>query len=91
VQATLVADEASSSLASVRLLGKNLEIVIERASHSPHLHLRLRVGDHITDTLAPAGADDSGALIGEQLARGGKNSLYRKVLPKFRELLAAHP
>jgi hypothetical protein len=51
----------------------------------------LRVGDHITDTLAPAGADDSGALIGEQLARGGKNSLYRKVLPKFRELLAAHP
>lgn len=91
VQATLVADETAPALALVRIAGEHFEIVIERASHSSHLHLRLRVGDHVTDTLAPAGADEAGQLIGEQLARGGKNSLFRKVLPKFRELLAAHP
>ena len=75
----------------MRIAGEHFEIVIERASHSSHLHLRLRVGEHVTDTLAPAGADEAGELIGEQLARGGKNSLFRKVLPQFRELLAAHP
>jgi len=86
-QAIMVADDSAAALSLVHITGDDVEIVIERARQSSHLHLRLQVGGHVTDSLAPAGADESAELIGEQLARGGKNSLYRKVLPQFRRLL----
>jgi hypothetical protein len=49
--------------------------------------MRLAMGDHVTDSLVPAGCDDCALLIGDQLARAGKNSLFLKILPMFRELL----
>ena len=64
-----------------------MEIVIDRAPQSSHIQMRLSVGDHVTESLAPAGGDECGMLIGDQLARGGKNSLFLKILPMFRTLL----
>ncbi len=87
VNVTLVADETSAPLGSLVIRGGGLEIVIDRAPQSSHIHMRLSVGDHVTESLAPAGCDDCGTLIGEQLARGGKNSLFLKILPMFRNLL----
>lgn len=87
VNVTLVADETSAPLGSLVIRGGGLEISIERAVKASHLHMRLSIGDHITESLAPAGCDDCSTLIGEQLARGGKNSLYRKILPMFLSLL----
>ena len=49
--------------------------------------MRLSVGDPVTESLAPADCDDCSMLIGDQLARGGKNSLFLKILPLFRKLL----
>jgi len=62
-------------------------LVVNREPSSAHIHMRLIVGDHITETLAPAGCDDCAMLIGDQLARGGKNSLFLKILPLFQNLL----
>jgi glucose-6-phosphate dehydrogenase assembly protein OpcA len=87
VNVTLVADETSAPLGSLVIRGGGLEIVIDRAPQSSHIHMRLSVGDHVTESLAPAGCDDCSTLIGEQLARGGKNSLFLKILPMFRNLL----
>lgn len=87
VAATLIADEAAAPLGGLVIRGGGLEIVIERTPDSPHLQMRLQVGEHGTESLAPAGGDDCGSLIGDQLARGGKNSLYLKILPMFLKLL----
>lgn len=87
VAATLIAEETSAPIGLLRIRGGGMEIAIDRAPQSPHIHMRLSVGDHITESIAPAGCDDCGMLIGEQLARGGKNSLFLKILPMFRSLL----
>lgn len=88
VIATLEASESSAPLGALRIRGGGMEIVIERAPKSSFIHMRLSVGDHVTESIAPAGCDDCGMLIGEQLARGGKNSLFLKILPMFLDLLA---
>lgn len=87
VAATLVAQDRSAPLGRLRIRGGGMEILIDRAPQSSHIHMRLSVGGHVTESLAPAGCDDCGMLIGEQLARGGKNSLFLKILPMFRSLL----
>ena len=87
IAAVLVADENSAPLGGLRLTGGGLEMFVERAPQSQHLHMHLAVGDHQTESVAPAGSDDPGTLIGDQLARGGKNSLYLKILPMFLALL----
>jgi hypothetical protein len=38
-------------------------------------------------SLAPADPASAGDLMALQLARGGSNSLFRKILPRFRILL----
>ncbi len=38
-------------------------------------------------SLSPADPEDSADLVAQQLARGGKNSLFLKILPVFLELL----
>ncbi len=87
VAATLVANETSAPLGRLRICGGGMEIIVDRVPQSTHIHMRLSVGDHVTESLAPAGCDDCGTLIGEQLARGGKNSLFLKILPMFQSLL----
>ncbi len=44
-------------------------------------------GESIVNRHCPADRDDPVSLISSQLSRGGKNSLFRKVLPTFLELL----
>jgi glucose-6-phosphate dehydrogenase assembly protein OpcA len=89
VNVTLVADEASAPIGSLLIRGGGLEIGIDRPKQASHLHMCLSIGDHLTESLAPAGCDDCSTLIGDQLARGGKNSLYRKIMPMFLRLLEA--
>jgi glucose-6-phosphate dehydrogenase assembly protein OpcA len=87
LNATLIADAHSAPLGELRICGGGMEIVIDRTPQSPYIRMHLGVGDHVTESIAPAGCDDCGMLIGEQLARGGKNSLFLKVLPMFLGLL----
>lgn len=87
MHATLTSDENAAPIAQLRITGGPMELLVDRAPGSAHVHMRLCVGDHITESLAPAGCDDCSMLIGDQLARGGKNSLFLKILPLFRKLL----
>jgi glucose-6-phosphate dehydrogenase assembly protein OpcA len=87
IEATLTFDENSAPVGLLHIAGGSLDIKVDREKASTHIHMRLAMGDHVTDTLAPAGCDDCALLIGEQLARGGKNSLFLKILPMFREML----
>ena len=51
---------------------------VERCIEAPGYHV---VSDSPADPTSPE------ELVGLQLARGGKNSLFQKILPRFRELL----
>lgn len=87
IEATLISDENAAPIGSLQIEGGDLSILVDRTVGSAHIHMQLQVGDHSTNTLAPAGCDDCCMLIGDQLARGGKNSLFLKILPAFREML----
>ncbi len=86
--ATLTADENSAPLGLVSLKGNGAEASVSREKGAPYLTRRVCcAGGYVIESPGPVDPDGSASLIGEQLARGGKNSLFQKILPKFRELL----
>lgn len=88
IKATLVADEASSALGSLIIKAGEVSVEVIREPGSNHLLRRVVAPGLVTESPGPVDSDNSVDSIGEQLSRGGKNSLYRKILPRFRQLLA---
>jgi glucose-6-phosphate dehydrogenase assembly protein OpcA len=88
IMATLEADPAAAPLGLLEITAPNVVIRLSRAVGSAHLVRELITNGTAQTSLAPADPDDDAGLVGAQLARGGKNTLYRKVLPRFLELLA---
>jgi len=87
VRATLRADADSPALGVLRLQAREVTVEVLREAECCRLLRRLEAPGHTTESHAPSDPDRSAALIGEQLSRGGKNSLYRKILPRFLQLL----
>ena len=89
VMARLVADEESAPIGFLGIDAGEVGVEVSREPGSIHLCRVLTAPGHCLDVPGPAdplGAED---LVAEQLSRGGKNSLYRKILPRFLALLAA--
>lgn len=80
-------DPQGAPLALLEITGPDLLVRVTREPGSIHLSQLLQVGPHRLESAGPADADTSTELLADQLARGGKNSLFKKVLPKFLELL----
>jgi len=87
IAVTLTADEDSAPLGLVRLSGGGVTVSVFREEGGAHLVRRIEASGHVVEAPGPVDPDDSAGLIGEQLARGGKNSLFQKILPKFRQFL----
>jgi glucose-6-phosphate dehydrogenase assembly protein OpcA len=88
VEVVVEADPASAPLGLLELSAPQVAIRVSREAGSPHLVRELDCqlsGCHASP--APADPDDDAGLVGTQLARGGKNSLFCKVFPRFLELL----
>ena len=85
--ATLTADDASAPIGLLKLSAGEVVVEVTREAGSTHVERRLTAPGHTAVSPGPADPDGSVELIGEQLARGGKNSLFSKVLPRFRQLL----
>jgi glucose-6-phosphate dehydrogenase assembly protein OpcA len=88
ITATLTADESSAPLGLVSLKGGDVEVSVYREAEASFLVRRIKCSTHVVESPGPVDPDSSAGLIGEQLARGGKNSLFQKILPRFRDLLA---
>jgi hypothetical protein len=61
-----------------------------RVSHEKnaiHLVREIESGDYHLTSLSPADPEAPADLVAQQLSRGGKNSLFLKILPTFLELL----
>ncbi len=83
----LLSWKEGAPVSAVSLLSDQGEVRITRETGSPHLALSLNYGDHLVKHSAPASSIDASELVDDQLSRGGKNSLMRKTLPLFREML----
>lgn len=87
IAATLTSDENSAPLGLVSLKGGDVEAAVSREAGATFLVRRIKCSSHVVESPGPVDPDSSAGLIGEQLARGGKNSLFQKILPRFRQML----
>jgi len=84
---TLEANPAAAPLALLELTAPAVSVRISREAGSAYLSREISLNGVSHTSMAPADPDDDASLVGDQLSRGGKNSLYRKVVPRFLELL----
>jgi glucose-6-phosphate dehydrogenase assembly protein OpcA len=84
----LEADEASAPLGRLELEAENLAVRVCREAGAAHVLREIETADYLANSLSPADPDDAAQLVALQLSRGGKNSLFQKILPRFRDFLA---
>ena len=76
-------DPLSAPIGLIEFESAECKVRVTREAGSPHLHQQLDAGVHQINRCTPANSDDSAELVMNQLSRGGKNSLYRKMMPVF--------
>jgi hypothetical protein len=62
-------------------------VVISQAAGSAHVERRIEAPGYQASSLSPIDPVSAGDLVAMQLSRGGKNSLFSKILPRFRAML----
>jgi len=87
VTAVIEENLAGAPIGLVEISCPSCIVQVSRDAGSPHLHQRLDVEGHEINRCTPAGSDDAADLLVSQLSLGGKNSLYRKMMPVFLNLL----
>lgn len=82
--------ECTGSSAPLGLVELSSGTTTVRVSHEKgvaHVLREIESGDYRVSSLSPADPEAPADLVAQQLSRGGKNSLFLKVLPVFLELL----
>jgi glucose-6-phosphate dehydrogenase assembly protein OpcA len=74
-------------LSSLILRAGDRHARIRQAAGASHVERRIEAPGYQVSSLAPADPSSAEQLVALQLARGGKNSLFHKILPRFRKLL----
>lgn len=87
IVATLVEKADAAPLSLVEITSPKMKASVSRETASKYLVQRLTVGEHKVEQIAPADSDSVAELVSDQLSRGGKNSLFKKILPTFLKLL----
>lgn len=80
-------DEGGAPLGLVELKAPECVVRVSRERGATHLLQQLECPGHAIELSGPADGDLSAELLADQLSRGGKNALFRKVWPAFFELL----
>jgi len=87
IDASIEWDEGGAPLSELSFASPDCEIKVTREKGNPHLCQSLCTAGHCLYFSGPADADEPAGLVASQLSRGGKNSLFLRVLPQFLELL----
>ena len=74
-------------LAKIEVTSPTATLRVSRELGCKSLHHQLDADLHQIDIHGPADGDASADLVADQLSRGGKNSLFRRILPVFCELI----
>ncbi len=89
ISTVLRADPASAPLSSLILRAEGTTVQVTYENGASHLRRQIEAGHYKATSLSPADPESPAELVALQLARGGKNSLYQKILPRFRAMLEA--
>ena len=89
ISTVLRADPASAPLSSLILRAEGTTVQVTYENGASHLQRQIEAGHYKATSLSPADPESPAELVALQLARGGKNSLYQKILPRFRAMLEA--
>ncbi len=81
-------NDSVGSLGSLEFRSKNACASVQASAVDGHLKVSLKDGQTSFELLHPAAPVDKGDLVAEQLSRGGKNALFRRMLPQLVELLS---
>lgn len=87
IRAILAENAGAPAVSSLVLRAGSKSAHITRAAGSAHVERRIEAPGYQVTSLAPADPSSSEELVALQLARGGRNSLFLKILPRFRKLL----
>lgn len=87
---TLREDASAPPISALTLRAGRLSAHIIHAHGAKHVQRRIEAPGYPVASLAPADPTSPEELVALQLARGGKNSLFRKILPRFLLLLEKH-
>ena len=80
-------DADAPPLSSLILRAGEKSARITQASGAAHVERRIEAPGYQVSSLSPVDPSSPEELVALQLARGGKNSLFQKILPRFRSLL----
>ena len=75
-------------IASIEVIADEVTVRVSRDVDAKYLRHELIALGHQIDIHGPADSDVSADLVGDQLSRGGKNSLFRRILSRFTEFLS---
>lgn len=81
------AENSGAPLSLVSVSNGTTTVSVSRKGGDPHVALLLDSPGHVVKQIAPSDPDEKVELVAEQLSRGGKNSLFRKVWPVFFEMM----
>ena len=87
ITAEIESSMSSAPLGLVELSAPCGSVRISREKGSSHLLREIESGDYKVSSLSPADPYSPEGLVACQLSRGGKNSLFLKILPTFLKLL----
>ena len=87
IEASIEWNDDGAPLGELMIAAPNCEIKVSREKGNSHLCQALCTDGHCLYFSGPADADTPADLVASQLSRGGKNSLFLRVLPQFLELL----
>lgn len=87
VFAKLIANPNSAPLGKVEVCSDEVTVKVCREAGAKHVTRHLQSAGYSATSLSPSDPDSDAELVALQLSRGGKNSLYQKVLPRFRTML----
>lgn len=87
VTAVIELNPAGAPIGLVEISCPECKVMVTREVGSHLLHQKLDAEGHQIERCTPAGSDDPSELVMSQLSLGGKNSLYRVMVPVFLNLL----
>ncbi len=82
-------DPAGPPLGLLAIHAPGVTIQVSQKAEASHIERMIQTDAYKATSLSPADPVTPAELIAVQLARGGKNSLYQKILPRFRAMLEA--
>lgn len=87
IEVQLTATGDGPPLESLSLTLGEVHAEVRQCPDHPHIERSIRAGDHHSSSMAPSDPDTPQDLVGAQLSRGGNNSQFRRILPRYLSLL----